>query len=227
MLIILLRVLVVFMISIRFQWLTTHEPSTEHELTGLRDNFTPAARWRKAITTARAISRLSSLARHNSGQDDSPAESGNWKGESSDEDGPENIAHPEHINVHTEESARLPTENPVKATSAGDTSVGKTTGVDVPAPGHELKRQEDPAHEKLAVDDKVGAQAEDEGLSLRQNVSHNSTKPPYQESAMSHEEEDALNMPGSFYIRQHHSHGRGEGHEGLFEKLFKRWTGGS
>lgn len=41
-------------------WLTTHTPSTEHELTGLRENFKPAARWRKAINTARAINRLNS-----------------------------------------------------------------------------------------------------------------------------------------------------------------------
>ncbi|GJJ08954.1 hypothetical protein Clacol_003174 [Clathrus columnatus] len=40
-------------------WLTTHTPSTEHELTGLRENFKPAASWRRAINTARAINRLS------------------------------------------------------------------------------------------------------------------------------------------------------------------------
>ncbi|KDQ23098.1 hypothetical protein PLEOSDRAFT_1049840, partial [Pleurotus ostreatus PC15] len=47
-------------------WLTTHEPSTEHDLsTGLRDHFDPKARWRSAIASARAISRLSSLAKTN------------------------------------------------------------------------------------------------------------------------------------------------------------------
>lgn len=40
--------------------MTTHTPSAEHELTGLRENFKPAARWRKAINTARAINRLNS-----------------------------------------------------------------------------------------------------------------------------------------------------------------------
>lgn len=42
------------------QWLTTYEPSTEHDLsTGLRDHFNPRARWRFAINSARAINRFS------------------------------------------------------------------------------------------------------------------------------------------------------------------------
>ncbi|KAJ7202057.1 kinase-like domain-containing protein [Mycena pura] len=50
-------------------WLTTHEPSTEHDLgAGLRDNFDPRARWRSAIAGARALGRLNSgLARRKSG----------------------------------------------------------------------------------------------------------------------------------------------------------------
>ncbi|KAF7303628.1 Protein kinase domain-containing protein [Mycena indigotica] len=42
-------------------WLTTHDPSTEHDLgAGLRENFDPRARWRSAIASARALSRLNS-----------------------------------------------------------------------------------------------------------------------------------------------------------------------
>ncbi|KDR73188.1 hypothetical protein GALMADRAFT_251774 [Galerina marginata CBS 339.88] len=43
-------------------WLTTHEPSVEHDLsTGLREHFDPKARWRAAIASARALHRLNSL----------------------------------------------------------------------------------------------------------------------------------------------------------------------
>ena len=46
------------------QWLTTHEPSVEHDLsTGLREHFDPRARWRFAIASARAIHRLNSFKR--------------------------------------------------------------------------------------------------------------------------------------------------------------------
>lgn len=39
-------------------WLTTAAPSTEHDLSGLRENFDPRARWRNAIGAARAITRM-------------------------------------------------------------------------------------------------------------------------------------------------------------------------
>ncbi|KAH7921507.1 Pkinase-domain-containing protein [Leucogyrophana mollusca] len=40
-------------------WLTTHEPSTEHDVgTGLRQNFNARQRWRSAINSARAMHRF-------------------------------------------------------------------------------------------------------------------------------------------------------------------------
>jgi len=39
-------------------WLTTFAPPTEHDLSGLRENFDPRARWRNAIGAARALSRF-------------------------------------------------------------------------------------------------------------------------------------------------------------------------
>ncbi|EAU87161.2 CAMK/CAMK1 protein kinase [Coprinopsis cinerea okayama7 len=44
-------------------WLTTHAPSTAHDLSnGLRDNFNPRARWKSAIASARALNRFGSFA---------------------------------------------------------------------------------------------------------------------------------------------------------------------
>ena len=40
-------------------WLTTFDSPTEHDLTGLRENFDPRARWRNAIGAARILSRFS------------------------------------------------------------------------------------------------------------------------------------------------------------------------
>jgi serine/threonine protein kinase len=39
-------------------WLTSFAAPTEHDLSGLRENFDPRARWRSAISTARALSRF-------------------------------------------------------------------------------------------------------------------------------------------------------------------------
>ena len=40
-------------------WLTTFDSPTEHDLSGLRENFDPRARWRNAIGAARILSRFS------------------------------------------------------------------------------------------------------------------------------------------------------------------------
>lgn len=40
-------------------WLTTFDSPTEHDLSGLRENFDPRARWRSAIGAARILSRFS------------------------------------------------------------------------------------------------------------------------------------------------------------------------
>ncbi|KAJ6551840.1 kinase-like domain-containing protein [Mycena capillaripes] len=68
-------------------WLTTHEPSTEHDLAvGLRENFDAKARWKTAIAGVRVLGRLNSgLARKNSSTASSPT-SGGWAGISDDDD---------------------------------------------------------------------------------------------------------------------------------------------
>ncbi|PFH46839.1 hypothetical protein AMATHDRAFT_68963 [Amanita thiersii Skay4041] len=50
-------------------WLTTHEPSTEHDLgAGLRENFDPKKRWRSAIMSARVVGRFTSTGTSGSGK---------------------------------------------------------------------------------------------------------------------------------------------------------------
>ena len=56
--------------------MTTHEPSTEHDLShGLRENFDARARWRAAIASARALYRLKRM-----GSSRQSTSSGGWKG---------------------------------------------------------------------------------------------------------------------------------------------------
>ncbi|KAG8933014.1 hypothetical protein FRC03_008634 [Tulasnella sp. 419] len=48
--------------ALKEHWLTTHNPSTEHDLSeGLKANFNPRARWQSAITKIRAANRLGSF----------------------------------------------------------------------------------------------------------------------------------------------------------------------
>lgn len=65
-------------------WLTTHEPSEEHDLShGLREHFDPKARWRAAIASARALNRLQSFGRRASNKSTS---SGGWMNDDSSDD---------------------------------------------------------------------------------------------------------------------------------------------
>ncbi|KAF8186263.1 kinase-like domain-containing protein [Pholiota molesta] len=71
--------------SLAHPWLTTHDPSAEHDLsTGLREHFDPKARWRTAIASARAVHRLNSGSRSPSSKSSTSA---GWNNvDSSDEE---------------------------------------------------------------------------------------------------------------------------------------------
>ncbi|KAG5642130.1 hypothetical protein DXG03_003580 [Asterophora parasitica] len=75
-------------------WLTTHEPSTEHDLsTGLREHFDPRARWRQAIASARAIHRFGSFASRTSSGASKTSGGGGW--DNSDEESGDDNSHPQ------------------------------------------------------------------------------------------------------------------------------------
>lgn len=78
------------------QWVSTHEPSTEHDISiGLRENFSARKQWQSAFSKVRAAGRLNAAAIMASQRRDSQASSmtrtsGGWKNiaeeESDDED---------------------------------------------------------------------------------------------------------------------------------------------
>ncbi|KAJ7080649.1 Pkinase-domain-containing protein [Mycena belliarum] len=77
--------------ALRDPWLTTHEPSTEHDLAiGLRENFDAKARWRTAIAGVRSLGRLNSglLRKASSQASGGSGSSGGWAaaGVSDDDD---------------------------------------------------------------------------------------------------------------------------------------------
>jgi calcium/calmodulin-dependent protein kinase I len=62
-------------VALENTWLTTHAPSTEHDLlTGIRENFDARARWRHAIGAVRLMSRFANGARSKSRLDSSDEE---------------------------------------------------------------------------------------------------------------------------------------------------------
>lgn len=130
------------------QWLTTHEPSTEHDLAvGLRENFDARARWKTAIAGVRVVGRLNSGLARKASSSASSGSSGGWAGISDDED-----------------EERLPSPS-----------------LKSPAPGSNANVQVIPPEaEPLMVDEPESDVKEEKSAAKRK------------------EDEEELNMPGSF-----------------------------
>ncbi|KAH9475741.1 Calcium/calmodulin-dependent protein kinase [Psilocybe cubensis] len=191
-------------------WLTTHEPSVEHDLsTGLREHFDPKARWRQAITSARALHRLGSRISTKS----STTSSGGWANDedvSDDEigspskhrlpvQGNDDFASNEFVHVVAPEEDRESSATP------------KTTN-QVPHPEQVLKREN---HEdvKPPLQDEVPSE-----LKGRTSSVYTENDMVYAEPESTGEEnddqkkEDRFDMPGSFdFSTENHNSGPSQG----------------
>ncbi|KAI0638956.1 kinase-like domain-containing protein [Trametes polyzona] len=160
--------------ALKHKWLTDHSPSTEHDLTGLREHFDPRARWRAAIAGARALHRFNSSS---SASRSATASSGGWRTASfidTDDDDDEDDVHPPRSANADGSGASDPGENEyVKVTApeedrtspAHSEPQAKTEGVseDAPLPpagrsperpseAHALKHESEthqPLHERV------------------------------------------------------------------------------
>ncbi|KAI0757432.1 kinase-like domain-containing protein [Daedaleopsis nitida] len=224
--------------ALNHHWLTSHIPSNEHDLTGLRENFDPRARWRAAIAGARALHRF------NSNSSRASASSGGWRtGTFIDSDDDDDEEHAQQKTPPaTEKASQVPQDDPgeneyVKVTAPDEDEMAHAGQADKhteevhepPAPrpssAHELRHETDahePLHEKVPT------------------ALHNSADAPPQTqegAGPSREHESAppggrhtpeLAMPGSFDVpeeeaQQHHHHHVWEGGwMGLFKKMHIR-----
>lgn len=219
------------------QWLTTYEPSTEHDLAaGLRDNFDPRARWRSAITRARALHRLGSLG----GSSSTSKSSGGWA--NSDDDDDDDDEPTGHTNGVVEEQPEEGRTEGVTLNSAyqdpGSNENIKVTGpeedggnakegqekeipssrVPPPTEAHALKREDDadahaPLHQEIP-----------DAVHEHQEQLHDEPESILEEE----EEEPELNIPGSFDLsapppaRPGHSHGQGDTDDGSWVSLMRK-----
>ena len=210
------------------QWLTTHQASDEHDLSGLRDNFNPRARWKAAIAGARALSRFNSSGSRTS---TSSKSSGDWRTtgheiDSDDEDedpevDPESLpqgadAAPsdnEFVKVTppSEDTDRtaLPQTSAETPASNGTlpTASGSQTPSGPPTDAHELKREHDAPHQPL--EQKVPKELHE--------VHHESAHGAPVDDHHHDSEDEGPMMPGSFYVKPHH----GGHHHGLGDLLRK------
>lgn len=228
--------------------MTSHEPSTEHDLSGLRDHFNPRARWKAAIAGARALHRFGS---HGSRTSTSSKSSGGWHtmaAESDDDDDndeedasldPESVPGgapgqtelPNNIKVHPPEDTPRPKKSPLPDVHAEDyifapeckPSPDPSPKLDAaPAPseksGAHELKHESSAHEPLQQ--KVPQELFDVRKEGQRSSGRAHNGHARGHSAGGESDEEYLNMPGSFLIdaNGHDAHGQ---HHGLWNLLRK------
>ncbi len=195
------------------QWLTSHQASTEHDLTGLRDNFNPRARWKAAIAGARALHRFGSSQSRLT--QSSTKSSGGWKDSDDDDDDDDDVSAPvsvangraedgpgenEFVKVIGPKDVLPPASSP-PSTDSPQTSheSGEEFSKNKPTEAHGLKREDD-AHEPLHQNiPKELHDVQQESMSLPE---------PVDGDHVQDDTDDELNIPGSFRVRkedqQHH-----------------------
>ncbi|OCH92674.1 Pkinase-domain-containing protein [Obba rivulosa] len=181
--------------ALKHPWLTEHEPSrAQHDLTGLRENFDPRARWRSAIAGARALHRFNS-----SQSRTSTTTSGGWKASSildSDDDevvidnGPgEN----EHVKVTAPSEDRpLP---PAHKPRASQTAPANAGDVEKPSTAHKLKHEQE-THEPLQT--KVPTPLQEMHSEQEQRHKQEQQLQNHDESEHDHDHDHGPPMPGSY-----------------------------
>ncbi|KAF5371388.1 hypothetical protein D9615_009696 [Tricholomella constricta] len=175
-------------------WLTTHKPSTEHDLsTGLREHFDPRARWRSAIASARAIHRLGSFASRTNSSASKTSGSGGWK-DSDDSD--DEIAVPQarllgNVDPGSNERVLVTTPEEVEETKEAEM-------LSIPGQARELVRenQKHPVlHDRppTPLSNANGKKKQEEPMSPEPDTQ------VYEEpESMAHDEDAELRIPGSF-----------------------------
>ena len=203
------------------QWLTT-QASTEHDLTGLRDNFNPRARWRAAIAGARALHRFGSS---QSGKSSSSKSSGGWKtvddldaDDSDEEEAPASIGQQQagdvlvKVTAPEDEKPTQSNESP-DATTPQQSKPPSVNGVQpaekqvAPSTQHELKREEEghaPLHQEVPkqVHEQAHPKAEAKAPALAPApVPQVASLANGKHADGDHDHESELDMPGSFNAR--------------------------
>ncbi|RPD58445.1 Pkinase-domain-containing protein [Lentinus tigrinus ALCF2SS1-6] len=225
--------------ALKHEWLTSHNPSNEHDLTGLREHFDPRARWRTAIAGARALHRF------NSNSSRTSASSGGWRTrtgtyiDSDDDEDAEDHAQPapaDGASGSAHSSRSDPGENEYVKVTAPDEDEMKKAGaekktevVEEPAAGtqgrpsdaHELKHESQthqPLHEKVPTPLHEG---DDPSPPQAQEGAGPSAEPEPHPEAQDGRETPELSMPGSFDVPQHEQHHHHHW-EGGFMSLFRK-----
>jgi len=176
-------------------WLTSFAAPTEHDLSGLRENFDPRARWRNAIGAARAMSRLAKSNGANNHKKDELALSSDDEGDN--RSGSASPSDPDTKRQQRYLSSPSPDDRALRGGLAGLVAKGRTTS---PSPSSPMSFSDalNKAKTKAAAAETEKAREGDDAPPRAQTTS--ASQPQKTEADEDDEEEDEveLRIPGSF-----------------------------
>ena len=206
-------------------WLTTHAPSTEHDLlTGIRENFDARARWRHAIGAVRIMSRLANGARSKTRLDSSDEECENgasqWRQKRDTPRQPHlEVPSPDRPKPKTDLAtiaataaaaagggAKTPTPRVMSSSSSSSSASFASIPEANKAERRDASKQEDRTTPHVEPMSPVRKTHPSRGSPNHVNDSHK----PVEGHADPHKECE-LQMPGSFYIEPHAGSAAGAG----------------
>lgn len=198
------------------QWLTTHEPSTEHDLSsGLRDNFNPRAQWKSAINSVQLLQRLNRPG--SPASSDKSGISGGWKNENqsvvgdatsatsgdsgargftSDEDDEDSPSSGEKQKRKTESHLRVPVPQRSRLPTHPDADHHDADTSEPPSESQALKKQEEHVDPDAVAAEQSHLDGPPPLVGVQHPSEHEEVPPP--DYSLDEEEEEALQMPGSF-----------------------------
>ncbi|KAI0367501.1 Pkinase-domain-containing protein [Pilatotrama ljubarskyi] len=170
--------------ALKHKWLTDHTPSTEHDLTGLREHFDPRARWRAAIAGARALHRFNS-----SSSRSGTASSGGWRTASlidtdDEEDDDDDDGTRTHVPRTRDASGSSPSD-------PGENEYVKVTAPEEEEAAHQEARAEGAKDKAHASPARSEAESKSEGVSEDAPLPKARATPPRpsEDHALKHESE--------------------------------------
>lgn len=188
-------------------WLTTHEPSDEHDLgAGLREHFDPRARWRAAIGAVRAAGRFRGPSPSPGASRRNSEDSGNWASSGGEGDGADEEA---NTDLAPEKKRKGLHDVPVRPRRP-----------DLPPPPTDGDDDAQPEKNHVsAVESSTHSSAEQPSEHNAEKKSHGSSHRPRFSVDPTHA------MPGSFDFGTSHRHSHSQdgdedgGHGGFFARL--------
>ncbi|KAI5119215.1 hypothetical protein M0805_007726 [Coniferiporia weirii] len=197
--------------ALNHPWLTGHKPAAEHDLSGLRENFNPRARWRSAINSALALGRLRRAGSDRSErrelekeeEEDQSADEGGWRTPAHLDDSESRLGVGRHAEKERSRSTSLSRDEGKKEETNDNVRV-HPPGDAHPGAGHALKREDEVEHSAVHTAPAHVFPDQEKGVAGKEGERKGDAgKRPQQVTSDDEDDDYGFAMPGSFDLSNH------------------------